>query len=471
MHGDITSAGTHVSSRELAFAGIVGQAALMRDRQVSSVDIVRACLERIERLNPSLNAFRTVFADEALAAAGEADLRRRCGDDLPLLGVPIAIKDDTEIAGVVATHGSRAFDRPSPEDSAVVDRLRRAGAIPIGQTNVPELEIWPFTASHAHGATRNPWDLTRTPGGSSGGSAAAVAAGLVGAATGSDGMGSIRIPAACCGLVGIKPQRGRVSMAPAGDAWHGLSVRGPLARRVTDAALLLDILGGSVGTGQFAAAAGAAPGRLRVAISRRVPPGVFASIDADVSAGVDGASEALRALGHAVQEREPPYGTTLIEATVRYIRGVSDGARAVGRPEMLERRTRRFIRLGRLLPDCALERARARERRAVARMAAFFEDFDVLVTPITARTAIDADPHPGRGALATLEASGRFVPFTGVWNALGHPAMAVPIATSSGGLPVGIQLVGRPDGEATLISLAAQLEAELRWHERYPAGS
>ncbi len=226
---------------DLAFAGLVRQAGLVRDGSVSPRELVELSLERIARLDPELNAFRVVLAEQARAEAAAAERDDGVADQ-PLRGVPVAVKDDLDVAGEVTAFGTGAYGPPAREDSEVVRRLRAAGAIVIGKTNVPELTQWPFTESITWGRTRNPWDLERTPGGSSGGSAAAVAAGLVPAALGTDGLGSVRIPAACCGLVGVKPQRGRVSYAPLAEHWHGLSVIGPLVRRAADAALLLDVM-------------------------------------------------------------------------------------------------------------------------------------------------------------------------------------------------------------------------------------
>src|SRR5271156_2697999 len=234
---------------ELAYAGIARQAQLIAAGEISSRELVDLYLARIERLDVKLNAFRVVLGERARLEAEQADARRGAGGDAgarPLLGVPIAVKDDIDVAGELTTYGTNAQDEPKRADAEVVRRLREAGAVIIGKTNVPELTLWPFTETATYGATRNPWEPQHAPGGSSGGSAAAVAAGLVGAALGSDGAGSIRIPAAWCNLFGLKPQRGRVSMFPRRRPWFGMAVIGGLARRVADSALLLDVISGAL---------------------------------------------------------------------------------------------------------------------------------------------------------------------------------------------------------------------------------
>src|SRR6188472_1640963 len=233
-----------MDAAELAFAGIHRQAEALRAGDVSSRELVAMYLERIDRFDGRLNAFRVVLGDRALAEAAEADRRIAAGGSAPLLGVPIALKDEVDVVGELTTHGSAAFDQPATADSAHYRRLREAGAVLIGKTNLPELAIWPFTESQAWGVTRNPWDPARSPGGSSGGSAVAVAAGLVGAASASDGGGSIRIPASYTNLFGLKPQRGRISLAPEREHWLGLSVTGCLTRRAIDTALWLDVTAG-----------------------------------------------------------------------------------------------------------------------------------------------------------------------------------------------------------------------------------
>jgi amidase len=345
---------------------------------------------------------------------------------------------------------------------------------------VPELTIWPFTESATFGATRNPWDLQRAPGGSSGGSGAAVAAGLVGAALGSDGGGSIRIPAAWCGVFGLKPQRGRVSLAPRGRAWHGLSVNGVLTRRVADAALFHDAASGAIDVDEdsapppavpFAESAATPPARLRIAFSTRMPPGVLGRLDGDAARAVQETVELLRSLGHDVDERDPDYGLGGIpEMLTRYLRGIHDDAGGLAHWERLERRTRGMARLGALIPPALLQRSLANEGEFTRRLNRVLEDHDVLITPATATPPPRIGQFEGRGALWTLNAIAAMVPFNGVWNVTGQPAASVPAGFGSDGLPRAVQLVGRPNDEATLLSLAAQIEAERPWAQQRPPG-
>ncbi len=456
-----------MDSADLAYAGLARQADLVAAGDVSARELVDAVLERIERIDPVLNAYRVVFAERARLEADQADARRRSGGERPLLGVPVAIKDDTDVAGEVTTMGTDAHGPPAAADAEVVRRLREAGAIVVGKTQVPELTILPFTETGTFGKTRNPWDLQRTPGGSSGGSGAAVAAGLAGAALGSDGAGSIRIPAGCCGLFGLKPQRDRIPMAPIREGWHGLSVLGPLTRTVEDSARFYDAV--KDGGPSFVEAAARPPGRLRIAVSTKVPPPIAVKVSAEQRGAVEETAQLLRSLGHDVVERDPDYGTAFLGVLARYLRGISDAAAAMPHPERLARRTRGYVQLGRMVPAPLLARARAAEAGDRERLNRIFADgFDVLLTPVFTREQLRIGEYEGRGAQWTLNGTGRWVPHLGIFNHTGQPAAAVPAGFTPGGLPLSVQLAGRPDDEPTLLSLAAQIEAERPWADRRP---
>jgi amidase len=463
---------------DLAFAGAARQAELLRAREISARELVELYLERIERLDPQINSFRVVLGEQALAEAEQAQARLDAGETTPLLGVPVAIKDEFDVAGQLNTLGCGTIDEPARDDSEVVRRLRAAGAVPIGITKVPELTIWPFTETETWGKTRNPWNPDRVPGGSSGGSGAAVAAGLAPVALGSDGAGSIRIPSAWCGLFGLKVQRGRISYMPLSEHWHGMSVPGPLARRVLDAALFLDVVAGPApgdatavpsNPEPFAHAAQQSPRPLRIAVSTKVPPLATARVSAESRDAVEATADLLRSLGHEVREHNPDYGLAFNHALRRYLRGVHDDARAMPNQERLERRTRGMARLGGLVPAASVARSRAAEPKVAARVNSLFREFDVLMTPVTARPAPTVGKWEGRGAIRTLNGAGWHCPFTPMWNLTGQPAAAVPAGLDDAGMPLSVQLIGPPNDEATLLSLAAQIEAERPWAHLRPA--
>ncbi|MFL5823755.1 MAG: amidase [Solirubrobacteraceae bacterium] len=462
-------------------AGLREQAELLARREATSQELVQLALERIEATQPTLNAFQCVRAEEALDEALEADRRLGDGERAPLLGVPLAIKDDTDLSGCPTAFGCPGTFEPKSEDGEVVRRLRAAGAVIVGKTTTPELGQWPITEGPSFGVTRNPWSLEHTPGGSSGGSAAAVAAGVVPAALGSDGLGSIRIPAAWTHLVGIKPQRGRVSTWPYADAFHGLACVGPLARTVEDAALLLDAARGNHPQDRdrppppvepFAAAARRAdPGRrLRIAVSYKIP---FAPaprrLDPEVRAAVERLADVLAGMGHHVEHADPVYGIVGAGVLPRAIGGLRPWVDGVPDRSALDRRTRESARVARLISGPVLAVARALERPASRQVGAIFRRFDVLVVPTSARPPMPVGAIDGLTSWQTDQRMVGYCPYTWPWNVTGWPGVNVPAGLVGDGLPVGAQLLGPANSEPLLISLAAELEQVERWHERWPS--
>jgi amidase len=459
---------------ELAFAGLGEQAALLRLREISSRELVELSLQRIEASQPRLNAFRVVCGEAALAEAAEADVRLRGGDggeNAPLLGVPVAIKDDVDLAGHSTPFGCGGETEECRADAELVRRLRRAGAIIVGKTQAPEVGQWHFTETPTFGATRNPWHEGHAPGGSSGGAAAAVAAGLVAGAIGSDGAGSVRIPAAWCGLVGLKPQRGRISTWPDPESFHGLTCFGPLARSAADAALLLDAVAGNVPAdrhrpmppeGLFAEAATRPPGPLRIAVSLRVPFGIHDRLCDEHRAATLAFAERLAALGHEVSEQELDYGLVAPALVPRGMAGVRDWIRDHDIDQAaLEPRTRVHARLGGLLAGAPLRAARAAEPALRRRLGRIFENHDLVLTPTTAKPPPRIGKFDRRGYWATGGAASETCPYAFPWNVTGWPAISVPAGLTVSGLPIGAQLLAHEGQEGLLLAVAAQVEAGL----------
>jgi amidase len=462
---------------DVAFAGIVRQAEMVRRGDVTPTELVEHYLERIERLDRQLNSYRVVLDERARADAKRVEERLANGDGerLPLAGVPIALKDTEDLEGELTTWGTGAFDEPAAADGEMVRRVREAGAVVIGKTNLPELAICGFTETDAWGITRNPWNPDNTPGGSSGGSAAAVAGGLCAGASASDGAGSIRIPAALCGLFGLKPQRDRIPLAPFREHWHGLSVAGALTRTVADAALWLDVCAGGVPGGPpppdhpFSEAAGTKPAALRIAYSTKPPLLIAPPIVRDeVKAAVQGTADLLQSLGHTVEARDPDWGMVGNHVTARYLNGITVDAQRVPHPERLERRTRQFARLGRPQGGRVVRNARRGEGKDARRILGLFDRCDILVLPTVGEPAVEVGRWAGKGAFRTVVGMSRAYPFCATWNHLGNPAASVPAGFTPEGTPLAVQLVGRPNDETTLLSLAAQLEAERPWADRFP---
>jgi amidase len=456
------------SSVDVAFLPALEQAELVRRGELSSTELVDLYLERIERIDPQLHSYVTVDAEGARAAAREP----REG---PFAGVPISIKDLTETAGLRTTYSSKSYAENVPtRDAAVVRRIRDAGFVILGKTNTPELGTVANTESELNGQCRNPWDTTRTPGGSSGGAAAAVAAGLCPIAEGSDGGGSIRIPSSCCGVFGIKPSRGRVSRAPLGNGIAGLASHGPIARTVADAAALLDVMTGYEPGDPYVAPpperpfrdeVGADPGRLRIRFTTQPP------FPTEVHPACVDAAKAcatwLAELGHEVDESQSPYADD--EAPRRFGRIWAVGPAAFPAPreslepinQMLAGRADRTSSTELVQAFVGME---AFSRRALG----FWDDVDVLVTPTLAQPPVPVgwvfEPEDPRDQ---FRQQFWFTPFTAVVNVTGQPAVAVPVAEHEG-LPIGVQLIGRANAEAVLIRLAAQLESAHPWADRRP---
>ena len=442
----------------------VESAAAVRSGSLTAVDATRAALARIEA-GARVGAFQVVRAEKALAEAAAVDARAD-RSMLPLAGVPIAIKDNIPVAGEPMRDGSAATSaEPQPVDHEVVSRLRAAGAIVVGITRVPELCVFGTTDS-VHGVTRNPWNEQRTSGGSSGGSAAAVASGQVPVAHGNDGMGSVRIPAANCGLFGIKPGSGLVPQDIGADAWLGMSENGPLATTVADAALLLSVM-----AGRPELASPLEPSRpLRIAIAAG-EPSPLVSLDPEWRRGLVETAAALRDAGHIVTEVKFPYDPNPLPLLARWFAGTATDAEGLDTAK-LERRVRVHARLGRiarrvgLLKDAPVDRLRARVH-------GFFADYDLLLTPTLAQPGPLAGNWHDRGWWANIVSNIRYAPYPSTWNLLGWPAASIPAGWhATARVPLAVQIVAepRPDGagEALILSLAAQLERLRPWPRLAP---
>lgn len=434
-------------------------AAAVRAGSVRAEDVVAAHLRAIHDRDPHVNAFVVLRPDDALAEARRIDERPDRGD-LVLAGVPVAIKDDTDVAGLPTRNGTVATSPdPAEQDDVHVARLRAAGAVIVGKTSTPELCWYAFTETQTNGTTRNPWRLDRTSGGSSGGTASAIAAGMVPLGTGSDALGSIRIPSAACGLVGMRPGPGVVPRSRRGWEWFDLGENGALATSVGDLATGMSVMAdrplGDLRTG-----------RLRIARSSRLPMlGMPAS--PAVREGLRLLCEMLEAEGHAVSHEDPPYPFELSWLlTKRWHGAMAAQARSL-RWDRLEPRTRRHALVGRLLQRVApvdpAEAAAVRET-----MDRWFTDRDVLIAPAIARPPGRAGTHHGGAWLRTYLGSLPYGCYTAVWNLVGFPAVAVPVGMTRGGLPVGVQIVAPRGREGVLLGLAAEIERLRPWSRLAP---
>jgi amidase len=470
----------------LADLGVAELAHTLRTGDLSAGQAVEDSLARIAERDPALNAFSQVLADEARAeaAARDAELEEALAAGRspgPLHGVPVAVKEELDVAGCVTTYGGRGNSTPVAADSEVVRRLRAAGAVVIGKTRMSEFGQWPYIESVDGGVTRNPWDRSRTPGGSSGGSAVAVAAGMAPAALGGDGGGSIRIPAACCGLFGLKPARGRTSPGPWSHFWWGLGTAGPLTRTVLDAALVYDAIRGNLPGDMFTApeppvtfveAVLREPTPLRVGWSTRSP---VRGVRPDLQAvrAVREVADLLGRLGHDVREVEPDHPDVTMPFGVQFYAGVRAEAAAVEHPDRLERRTRETCRLGWWTTPAVTRWAMRAGDRAAARTDRIFagrDGVDVLLTPTIATRPRPVGVLSRGGTLTQMYRATPMIAYTALWNVTGNPAASVPAGVGPDGLPLAVQLVGRRFDEVTLLTLAAELEKARPWPTPAPPG-
>jgi len=432
----------------------------VRTGAVAPLQVAREHLQQIALHDAAIGAFQRVRGEAALREAAALAAHPQLAS-LPLAGVPVAIKDSIQVAGEPMRLGSAASsDAPSAADHEVVRRLRAAGAIVLGLTRLPELALWPFTDG-ALGTTRNPWNPQRTAGGSSGGSAAAVAAGLVPIAHGNDGLGSVRIPAAACGVIGWKPGEGVVPADIGSHSWFGMACNGALATTVADAALMASVLADRPELAEVPA-----PPALRIALATASPvPG--ARTDPGVEAAVRAVAGALRRAGHAVEPIAllAPTGVAL-SVFAHWFAGAADDAQLLAQPQRLLPRSRRHVAAGRAVRSLGLLRPGARERWR-QRLEAMLAGFDLLLTPTLASPAIAAQGWAEQGWLANLRAALAFAPFTGAANFAGLPALSVPAGLLQG-LPVGAHFVGRAGSEGLLFSVAAQVEGERPWARLAP---
>jgi Asp-tRNA(Asn)/Glu-tRNA(Gln) amidotransferase A subunit family amidase len=468
-----------MTTNDVCWMSAVDLAGAIRARRLSPVEVTRAVLARIEATNPRLNAFCTVAAERALADARAAEAAVLRGEAPGVLhGLPISFKDLTATAGIRTTMGSRIFEHWVPdEDAIVVERARRAGAVVLGKTNTPEFGCKGVTDNLVFGHTRNPWNLDRIAGGSSGGAAAAVAAGLGPLAEGSDLAGSIRIPAAVCGVVGFKASLGRVPLWPALNGWTSFSHTGPITRTVADAALLLSAWAGPddrdprslPATGEdFARAVDGGARGLRVAWS---PDLGGAPVDPEVRRITEAAAKAFVDLGCRVEEAHPP-----LDDAMALFMDLTAPVRAAGMAAHLPRWRDQLdpmllLRLERAEGMSAIDGERATQRRTTLwhGVRRFFERHDVLVTPTTSAAAFPiGQTFPaeidGRRLTNQLE----WFPFTYPFAITGQPAISVPAGFTADGLPVGLQIVGRRFADATVLRVAAAFEAARPWAGRRP---
>jgi amidase len=465
-----------MDSVDLAFLPALEQARLIRNKEISPLELTEIYLERIQRLNPLLGAYVAVMADQALAdARAKTEHLAENPEDLPpLFGVTVSVKDLNPVEGVACAYGIKAAcDRIAEQDDLIVKKLRQAGLIILGKTATSQLGSLPYTEPPGFPPARNPWNLDYTPGGSSGGGAAALAAGLCAISQGSDGGGSLRGPAFCCGLVGVKAARGRISFAPVGERLNGLAINGPLGRTVADVAVLLDALSGyEIGDPYwlpdpeppFVERARQSPKPLRIGYATRLDP--IGEADGVCRQAVYETVQRLEELGHHAEEVEFPDLADLIEPfTVVWQCVIAE----VGIPWIVLEKMNRWLywRAWRINSGAYL-RAVSQLQRVSRHIVEFCDPYDVLVLPVYMHPAIKVGEWRNLRSPQILKNVIDWVAPCPPFNASGQPAMAIPTGFAPNGLPIGVQLVGRPADEATLFSLAYQLETAAPWHDKHP---
>jgi len=460
----------------LDFLTLVDQAKMVASRQVSARELTEHSLAVIARRNPDLNAFTKVMVDEALAEADARDTTLNAGGKPigPLHGVPIAIKDEFDVKGQRTTFGTNAVSRPAAEDCEAVRRLRAAGAVIIGKTVMPEFGQWPFTESATYGYTRNPWNPAYSTAGSSGGTAAAVASGMVAAGTGGDGGGSIRLPSAWCGLFGVKVQRGRVSLAPTKTLWRGLGVMGALTRTVADNAAMLDVLAGTLPGDKYHAtpwdepmsvAMTRDPGHLRILLSEKAP-GAAPKLETQTRAALHRVADALAGMGHDVVEGDLPEYKPGMAMIGQMAAGVVDELKHVD-VTRLEARTRQAALLYRVLALTGTQ-AEAAGAALAKTMFKVFDNYDLVLTPVAPHPPVLVGQLDGQGLMGTIRKSVAMTAYTAAWNVLGNPAASIPSGFTANGLPLATQLVVAPEREALIFQVAAALEHAMPWAGKTP---
>ncbi|MCY6489833.1 amidase [Leptolyngbya sp. GGD] len=461
-----------MDSVDLAFSSALVQAKLVRNKEISPLELTQLYLDRIEKFNPRLGSFYTVMREQAIAEAQTKTNQLSDVEIPPFHGVPIAIKDLNAVDGVPCSYGLKvAKQRLATQDDLVVKKLKQAGFIILGKTATAQLGSFPYTEPPGFPPARNPWNLDYTPGGSSGGSSSAVAAGLCGIAQGSDGGGSVRGPAACCGLVGLKPSRGRISMAPIGEAFSGFAVNGVLSRTVADAAAFLDMTEGYV-TGDpywlpspetsFLESTRQELEPLKIGLVTAIEPAGKA--DRDCLAAVMKTARLLEEMGHSIEEITPDL-SDMIEPFMIAWRNQTD----VGVPPFLLEKVNQWLWWrAKFTPASRLVRSQQQLQIFARKIVKMFDQFDVLLTPTYMHPTIRVGEWKNLSPMRTIDEIIKWIAPCPAFNVSGQPGISLPAGFDQHGLPIGIQLVGRPADEATILALAAQLETIQPWAHLRP---